>query len=465
MVSGLSLLMLHREMLIRLSTRGAATTVQALYEALHRDDPESAELRRSMERLMAVNPECIGLAVLQDGVVTVSVGNVGWLRRTDIQELVTEGSFEAVEHDGEQLLVRQGPDAGTVIGGQFAYRQVDRALLRDGLVVAGSMLLGLALAMLLARTLGAGRSQDLLRLRQAVRRVAQGHLSQRVDVPEEGDLADLAVAINTMARQLEITLGDLQGAYSELARLDEIKADMLATVSHELRTPLTALRGYLGLLAAGRMGPLDEPVASAVGTCQANVERLSRRVEGMVQIIDMEHRGPESVEPVELHTLLAGALEVFVPRIEEKEIASRLSVDDGRLTVWGRRDELERVLLNLLDNAVKFTPAHGSVTVEARQQEREGRQGALVVITDSGPGIAPAEQLRVFDRFYQVDPSARRRHGGMGLGLALVRSTVERHGGAVWLESLPGVGSAFFVWLPADTEGGTEQACAPATPA
>jgi signal transduction histidine kinase len=114
---------------------------------------------------------------------------------------------------------------------------------------------------------------------------------------------------------------------------------------------------------------------------------------------------------------------------------------------------------------VKFTPAHGSVTVEARQQEREGRQGALVVITDSGPGIAPAEQLRVFDRFYQVDPSARRRHGGMGLGLALVRSTVERHGGAVWLESLPGVGSAFFVWLPADTEGGTEQACAPGTPA
>jgi signal transduction histidine kinase len=102
----------------------------------------------------------------------------------------------------------------------------------------------------------------------------------------------------------------------------------------------------------------------------------------------------------------------------------------------------------LLDNAVKFTPQGGTVLVTAEDCDHEGRAGILVRIQDSGVGIPPTELVRIFDRFYQVDPSSRRRFGGMGLGLSLVRSIVEAHLGAVWAESEEGVGSTFFVWLP-----------------
>ena len=111
-------------------------------------------------------------------------------------------------------------------------------------------------------------------------------------------------------------------------------------------------------------------------------------------------------------------------------------------------EQIERVFLNLLDNAVKFTPQGGTVLVFAEACDHEQRQGVLVRVQDSGVGIPPTELIRIFDRFYQVDPSSRRRFGGMGLGLSLVRSIVESHLGAVWAESEEGVGSTFFVWLP-----------------
>jgi signal transduction histidine kinase len=111
-------------------------------------------------------------------------------------------------------------------------------------------------------------------------------------------------------------------------------------------------------------------------------------------------------------------------------------------------EQIERVFLNLLDNAVKFTPQGGTVLVFAEACDHEGKEGTLIRIQDSGVGIPQSELIRIFDRFYQVDPSSRRRFGGMGLGLSLVRSIVEAHLGAVWAESEEGVGSTFFVWLP-----------------
>ena len=117
-------------------------------------------------------------------------------------------------------------------------------------------------------------------------------------------------------------------------------------------------------------------------------------------------------------------------------------------TVEANPEQIERVFLNLLDNAVKFTPHGGTVLATAEACNHEEREGVLVRIQDSGVGIPHSELVRIFDRFYQVDPSSRRRFGGMGLGLSLVRSIVEAHRGSVWAESEEGVGSTFFVWLP-----------------
>jgi signal transduction histidine kinase len=125
-----------------------------------------------------------------------------------------------------------------------------------------------------------------------------------------------------------------------------------------------------------------------------------------------------------------------------------LQVQPDLQAVEANPEQIERVFLNLLDNAVKFTPHGGSVLVIAEACDHEQQVGVLVRIQDSGVGIPPTELIRIFDRFYQVDPSSRRRFGGMGLGLSLVRSIVEAHRGAVWAESEEEVGSTFFVWLP-----------------
>ena len=117
-------------------------------------------------------------------------------------------------------------------------------------------------------------------------------------------------------------------------------------------------------------------------------------------------------------------------------------------------EQIERIFLNLYDNAVKFCANTGSVLVIAERRRHEDRDGVLVRVQDSGVGIPHTELVRIFDRFHQVDPSSRRRFGGMGLGLSLVRSIVEAHLGSVWAESEPGVGSTFFVWLPTIGAGG-----------
>jgi signal transduction histidine kinase len=137
----------------------------------------------------------------------------------------------------------------------------------------------------------------------------------------------------------------------------------------------------------------------------------------------------------------------MLPRLEESGLTCSLNLSSELPEIPASAEHLERAFLNLLDNAAKFTPAGGTIRVSAERSVHEGRSGVLVRVTDTGVGIPSGEQVRIFDRFYQVDPSARRRYGGMGLGLSLVRSIVEAHRGAVWVNSEPGRGSTFFVWL------------------
>jgi two-component system phosphate regulon sensor histidine kinase PhoR len=121
--------------------------------------------------------------------------------------------------------------------------------------------------------------------------------------------------------------------------------------------------------------------------------------------------------------------------------------------VLGNPGQVEQVFFNLLGNAGKFTPREGSIRVTAEPRSRDGESGVLVQVADSGIGIPEHALLRIFDRFYQVDPSTRRKYGGMGLGLALVQSIMEVHRGAVWVESVEGRGSVFSVWFPIRPSG------------
>jgi two-component system phosphate regulon sensor histidine kinase PhoR len=146
--------------------------------------------------------------------------------------------------------------------------------------------------------------------------------------------------------------------------------------------------------------------------------------------------------------LVSTIAEIYEGRIRSNQLSFVLEAPSELPEIVGNVEQIERVVINLLDNAVKFTPRCGDLRVVIEECDHGGRHGVLIRVIDSGIGIPSNELVRVFDRFHQVDPSIRRRFGGMGLGLALVHHIVESHQGVVWAESEPGEGAAFSVWLP-----------------
>jgi len=338
--------------------------------------------------------------------------------------------------------------------GTFSYDRVDRQFRSSLWLSALIIMVGLGLTHWVSVTLAGGITRGVERLRTGVQRLREGDLNERVSVKSRDEIEELAEAFNAMADELQNTIHELREANRELETLDQTKADLVANVSHELKTPLTALRGYLELMSDGGLGAIPGEAQRAVMVCRKNVQRLSLRVEELVQLSHLERFTSLDAkrEDIALGPLLESIVEAFRPRVEERGIDLVLRLNNYLRLLDANCEQIERVFLNILDNAVKFTPAGGSVLIVAEPHNHEGRDGIQVRVRDSGVGIPNAALVRIFDRFHQVDPSSRRRYGGMGLGLSLVRNIVEAHHGAVWVESQEGIGSTFFVWLPAVDE-------------
>ena len=215
---------------------------------------------------------------------------------------------------------------------------------------------------------------------------------------------------------------------------------LLADTSHELRNPLTVIRTNLDLLRRDLDPATREEV---VAETDDEAERMSRLVADLL-FLSREEAGAVEDRPVRLDAVALDTVERFRQLAPEHEIV--LDAPEA-LTVRGDDDRLHQLLTNLLENAVRFTPAGGRVTVRAR---RDGRQAALVV-EDTGVGISREHLQRIFDRFYRVDPARSRATGGTGLGLAIVRRIAESHGGGVRVESEPGAGARFTITLPLAT--------------
>src|SRR3954447_3005923 len=231
---------------------------------------------------------------------------------------------------------------------------------------------------------------------------------------------------------------------TELTRVADMRRDFVANVSHELKTPLAAIRGYAETL---RDGALDEPPTArrfterVLSQCRRLQELLDdllilSRLEGLDAAL---HR-----EPVDLEAVARRAVELLTPAAREKRVEIELQEEEEVPAVQGDAVNLERLLLNLLDNAIKYNRPDGKITV------RVGRFGtdALLEVSDTGIGI-PAESIpRIFERFYRVDKGRAREEGGTGLGLAIVKHIAQAHGGQVDVESRMGRGSTFRVRLP-----------------
>ncbi len=263
--------------------------------------------------------------------------------------------------------------------------------------------------------------------------------------------------LSIMGRQIAIALENTrmyameQRGRTELARaleqqqeLDRLKNQFIQNVSHELRTPLAMILGYAELLASGDLGQVKAEQQAPLDIIVQRSYLLRDLIENITAILENEIREPIR-EPVHLPDLVQAALTDFEVLASQAGLALNGRVGAEVPDVLGDAEHLRRVVDNLIGNAIKFTPAGGMVDV------RLGRANGDVMleVTDTGIGVAAEHQGRIFERFYQVDGTTRRTHGGCGLGLALVREIIGRHGGSVTLKSAPGQGSTFVVLLPA----------------
>jgi PAS domain S-box-containing protein len=230
--------------------------------------------------------------------------------------------------------------------------------------------------------------------------------------------------------------------------VDRMKTEFVSTVSHELRTPLTAIKGHLDLIASGRAGPLTPEQGEFVGMAQASTRRLSALINDMLDISRIESGRVEvRRESVAVPPLARDALRMLEHEAARRQVTLSLSTpEDAALPpVLGDADRITQVLVNLVGNGIKYTPAGGSVTVSA-----EAEEGVVTVcVADTGIGIAPEDQKRLFQKFFRADNSTTREVGGTGLGLAITKAILEKMHGTIWVDSALGQGSRFYFTLPA----------------
>jgi signal transduction histidine kinase/CheY-like chemotaxis protein len=257
------------------------------------------------------------------------------------------------------------------------------------------------------------------------------------------DQAAIAIHNANLHQQVRRHAEELAAALARQEELDRLKGEFIQNVSHELRSPLAIIRGYTEMLRDGEMGELTPDQEKPVSIIARRALMLSDLVKDITLILEAEAR-PLEREPVMLDEIVFTAASDFRMAADQAGLSLTAEVADSLPSVTGSYSYLRRVLDNLLSNAIKFTPEGGAISVHAWKEDER----VVLEVRDTGVGI-PSDQLgRIFERFYQVDGSARRKYGGVGLGLALVKEITELHGGQVTVESQLGEGSAFAVVLP-----------------
>jgi len=271
-------------------------------------------------------------------------------------------------------------------------------------------------------------------------------------------------SIQESYRELSEKSSTLQTAYDRLKDLDRLKSNFLATVSHELRTPLTSIIGYSEMLLAGIAGDINEEQREFMSTIHEKGGQLLELIKGLLALTKLES-GTLSLHKLETPVLpiLRDIVNTLLPTARAKNVVLSASGDAGIPTLWGDAARLRQVFLNLTENAIKFTPPQGSVTLSAQLTQVElppDDDGPAIVmrgvkrpmievrVADTGIGIPEGERARVFDAFYQVDSSSTREQGGTGLGLSIVKRLVDAHDGTVHIEENSPRGTVFVVRIP-----------------
>ncbi len=319
------------------------------------------------------------------------------------------------------LLVERRALEMSMLGQRFLLA-VNRALVR-------STLIGLGVAIVLGAILARSLTHPLRELTLATRAVARGDLDQQVPVRSHDELGELGQAFNQMNTQL--------------ARARDQRQQMTADIAHDLRTPLSVILGHAEALADGVLPPTPERLR----LIHDEAKRLKRLVEDL-RTLSLAEGGelPLARRPVAAQIVLERAASAHAPRANEKGVHMQVSSEPNLPLLDIDPDRIAQVLDNLLDNALRYTPNGGQITLRAEADEAAIR----LWVQDSGPGLPSEDLERIFARLYRADKSRQRHDGGSGLGLAIARSLVEAHGGRIWAESTPGQGLKVTMRLPID---------------
>jgi signal transduction histidine kinase len=256
-------------------------------------------------------------------------------------------------------------------------------------------------------------------------------------------------SVNDSFRELQAKNRELRSSFEKLKALDVMKSNFLATVSHELRTPLTSIIGYAEMVMEGIGGKIPAGAKKHVELIVAKGEQLLELINSVLDMSKIESGRMElSIDRVALEEIVEDALNSVRPQAQKKDVKLSSKVEGAR-DLLADKYKLRQILVNLLSNAVKFTPEAGRVKITARRTGGRGPEGRVVItVSDTGIGIPAEQQAKIFERFYQVDNSSTRQYGGTGLGLPIVRSFVEMHGGTIRVESEAGKGTTFVVEIP-----------------
>ena len=324
----------------------------------------------------------------------------------------------------------QGMMGGQGFGGNGSMSQLYadfRASFNEALMYAAfaATVVAIILSLYLSRSVVAPLSAMSL----ATQRIAEGRYDERVQVPGEDELAQLARHFNQMAEKLN--------------QVEAMRRRLIGDVSHELRTPLTAIKGSMEGLMDGVLPATQETYQQI----HAEADRLNRLVDDLQELSRVEARAYElDLRPLGISSVLRTVTKRLSPQFESKRISLDVNVASNLPDVLADEDRITQILTNLTGNALQYTPEGGTITIDAHQRDRE----IQIAVHDTGIGI-PAEHLaNIFDRFYRVDKSrSRRAGGGSGIGLTIARALVEAQGGRIWAESSgEGQGSTFTFTLP-----------------
>jgi signal transduction histidine kinase len=250
---------------------------------------------------------------------------------------------------------------------------------------------------------------------------------------------ELEVKIEERTRQLTLALETVK-------KLSKRKSDFISSVSHEIRTPLTSIKGYAAILLAGKLGTVPDEIKTRLEKINNHSDELVHMVNDLLDISRIESGKVDiKTESLDLKVIVAKIADLLSEQLKTKNITFTSDIADNCQKILADRSQIERVFINLIGNALKFTPENGKINISARSENKI----VQIDVQDSGFGIPQEAQEHLFEEFYRVDNAINQNVKGTGLGLSLVKHIIEAHQGKIWLKSKPGEGSTFSFTLKA----------------